>query len=373
MKVLLYSHSFYPAIGGLETVSLTLAKGFIENGIDVKVVTKTSGYESEQFSFKVIRNPLKKQRIALVKWADIILFNGASLALQPWILLFRKPFIWIHIGYQVSCIDGLGWADGKKAPLKPLPSFLYHYRLNGWKKGIKDGGKLLLRQIFAKYIVTKNIAITKWMLEIQPLPRQIHIYNPFPANQFSNNQTDDTHYDFLYLGRIVSEKGVATLLKAFAKVYFSKKCSLRLLVIGDGDLKQKMEQLAKELTISKAVIFTGKQTGQELRDWINKCRIAIIPSEWYEPMGVVALELMAAGKNMIVAEKGGLKECVEDAGLYFPNGDEDALAVQMIRLLEDDSLRKLQVIKAKERVNEFLPSIFISKYITLLKSVVNQN
>jgi glycosyltransferase involved in cell wall biosynthesis len=288
-------------------------------------------------------------------------------------LLFKKPFIWIHIGYQVSCIDGLGWVDGKNAPLKPFPSFLFHYRLNGWKKGIKDGTKLLLRRIFAKYIVTQNVAITKWMLEMQRLPRQIHIYNPFPVDQFANTYADDPQYDFLYLGRIVSEKGIATLLKAFAKVYFSKKCSSKLLIIGDGDMKQKMEQLADKLAITDAVIFTGKQTGQKLKDWINKGRIAIIPSEWYEPMGGVAVELMACGKNLIVSEKGGLKECVEDAGLCFPNGDEDALAAQMIRLLDDTSLRKLQAIKAKERASQFMPSIFISKYITLLQSVVNQN
>jgi glycosyltransferase involved in cell wall biosynthesis len=375
LKVLLYSHFFYPDLGGLETVSLTLAQGFIQNGINCKVVTTTGDVEGgREFVFEVIRNPKRKQQRELVKWADVVLFNGASLALQPWVLLYRKPFVWVHVGYQVSCIDGLGWVNGTRAPIEPFASFQYHTKLKGLTWGVKEGLKLWIRRFFAKHLVTKNIAITEWMYKIQPLPRQVHIYNPFPTDQFIDTDNyAEPEYEFIYLGRIVSEKGVFTLLNAFARVINQEKISSRLLLIGDGKWRDKMETLAADLNISSFLTFAGKKSGKELVEFVAKGKIAIIPSEWFEPMGGVALELMAAGKNLIISEFGGLKECVGDVGLTFPNGNDEALAECMTRLLKDKSLQEEQKLKGKERIKLFEPSLFISQYIDLLKGLANKH
>lgn len=369
LKVLLYSHYFYPALGGLETVSLTLAEGFTGKGIDCKVVTISKSNGSREFPFQVIRNPGNKEQIQLVKWADVVLFNGASLALQPWVLLYGKPFVWVHVGYQVSCIDGLGWVNGVQAPIEPFKSFIYHTKQKGLGWGIKQAVKLCLRRFFAKYLVTKNIAITNWMSTMQPLPRQVHIYNPFPINQFLASSNDRPEYDFIYLGRIVSEKGISTLLKAFAIVIEKNVEPAKLLMIGDGQWMNRMQQLAKDLNIDQYINFAGKKSGKELVDGVATGRIAIIPSEWYEPMGGVALELMAADKNLIVSESGGLKECVGDVGLTFPNGNHEALADCMMKLLNDTSLQNEFKLKGRERIKLFDPSIFISQYVDLLKEI----
>ncbi|MHB8208748.1 glycosyltransferase family 4 protein [Mucilaginibacter sp.] len=374
LKVLLNSHFFYPSLGGLENVSLTLAEGFVTNGIECKVITVTLDDGTKEFSFDVIRNPNKKQKIELVKWADVILFNGASMALQPWVLLYRKPFVWVHQGYQVSCIDGLGWVDGNSAPIGVYKSIIYHIKLRGLKAGITDGAKLILRGFIAKNLVTKNIAITTWVQNLQPLPNQVQIYNPFPLDQFLSDfeYKSEPEYDFVYLGRIVSEKGVSTLLKAVALLIHQQGIDASLLLIGDGKWRGKMETLATDLKISDFVTFAGKKSGPQLVESVSKGKIAVIPSEWYEPMGGVALELMAAGKNLIASEYGGLKECVGDAGLTFKNGDSVELAECMSKLLNDEALQEEQKVIGKERVKQFHPSIFVAQYITLLKSIINK-
>ncbi len=371
LKVLLFSHYFYPSLGGIETVSLTLAQGFLKNNIACKVITTTPDNVA-QFDFDVIRNPSLKQKIELVKWADLVLFNGVSLALQPWIILFGKPFVWIHAGYQVSCVDGLGWVDGIKAPLTPFKSIMFHIRLKGLIAGTKQGFKLLLKRFTAKYIVTRNVAITNWIQNIQPLPRQVRIYNPFPLGDFFEQKSTKPEYDFLYLGRIVSEKGVATLLKAFAKVTVRQGQHLTLLIVGSGNWEVKMKDLAAELNIANNVFFAGKKSGRDLADWVAKGGIAIVPSEWYEPMGGVCLELMAAGKNLIVSDKGGLKECVGNAGITFPNGDDEALADCMLLLLNDPVLRQEQVLLGQQQVKLFNPDIFVLEYIDLLKGILKR-
>ncbi|MDM0112976.1 glycosyltransferase family 4 protein [Variovorax sp. J22R133] len=371
MKVLLYSHVFPPSTGGVETVSLALAEGFAQRGVECKVLTRTPAEADTAYPFEVIRNADTARAKALVQWADVVLFNGASLALQPWVLLSGKPFLWVHVGYQASCIDGLGWVDGKPAPLTPWASVKFHAQREGWRRATTEGLKLMLRRFVARRLVTRNIAITQWMDSAQPLPRQVQIYNPFPIDRFhSPGRVREREFDFVYLGRLVSEKGVETLIRAFAKaVARSTTKRPRLLVIGDGERREELVQLAQSLSIESDVHFAGKQTGAALVDWVHKGRIGIVPSVWFEPMGGVAIELMAAGISLIVSQHGGLAECAGDAGLTFPNGDADALAECMLRLLSDPELERSLAQRAQDRAKSFMPDIFVDQYIELLRKV----
>ena len=369
MKVLLYSHAFHPSTGGVETVSMALAEGFARRGIECKVVTRTPRDPARQFPFELIDNPGTAKIRALVGWADVILFNGASLAMQPWVLLSGKPFLWVHVGYQAGCIDGAGWFDNQRTPLTPWASFRHHFRRSP-VRGLRDGLKLLLRRIVAERFVTRNVAITQWMDKALPLPRQVQIYNPFPIERFAAiGDPAGAEFDFMFLGRLVSEKGVDTLIRAFAEVAERHQEPVRLLIIGDGDRRAELTGLAAEMGVSDSVVFAGQHQGDSLAQWVAKGRIAVLPSVWYEAMGGVAVELMAAGRNLIVSEHGGLAECMGDAGMVFPNGDAAALAACMLRLLNDRALCAQQAARARERAARFAPEPFIDQYVALLEQV----
>ncbi|MCU4117727.1 glycosyltransferase family 4 protein [Variovorax sp. N23] len=372
MKVLLYSHAFHPSLGGVETVSMALAQGFIANGVACKVVTQSEadGGAAPGFGFEVIRRPGRAEARALVQWADVVLFNGASLALQPWVLLQRKPFVWVHVGYQAACIDGLGWVDNAPAPLTPLASVRFHARRSGWGFALREGLKLALRRAVAKRAVHRNVAITRWMDQALPLPRQVQIYNPFPIAQFAGADRPNPEFEFFYMGRMVQEKGVDVLVHAFAEVLRRRGPGPRLLLIGDGGARPDVERIVAEHGIGDAVVFAGKQSGVALVDWVGRGGIGVLPSVWYEPMGGVTIELMAAGKCLIVSAQGGLAECVGDAGLVFPNGDAMALADRMLELLHDPARRDALAAAARERARQFLPERFVAQYIALLRDVI---
>lgn len=370
MKVLLYSHAFHPSLGGVETVSMTLAQGLVANGIDCKVVTQSEGASSESLGFDVVRKPGQAQARALVRWADVVLFNGASLALQPWVLLARKPFVWVHVGYQAGCIDGLGWVDNAPAPMTPWASVRFHARRSGWPRALREGLKLALRRAMALHGVDRNVAITHWMDAALPLPRQQHIYNPFPIAQFAGADRPDPEFDFFYMGRIVQEKGVDVLVRAFARVLQRHGAGPRLLLIGDGGARADIERLVSELGLSQSVVFAGKQSGPALVEWVARGGIGVLPSVWYEPMGGVAIELMAAGKCLIVSAQGGLAECVGDAGLVFPNGDVEALSGCMLQMLQEPQQRQALASAARLRSQHFLPERFVAQYIALLQDVI---
>ena len=373
MKVLIYSHVFLPSIGGIEIVSATLADNLIKLNVECTVVTNTANELPDNFSYPVIRKPSFLQKIALVKKHDVIHSNGASLAYFFVAILFNKPFIWTHGGYQVACIDGLGWVDGEKAPMTPWASYKFHIQRKGFISATLNFMKLLIR-IGASKFVSKNIAITEWVNRRQPLPRQMVIYNPFPITVFKDvkKSTSPIIYDFVYLGRLVSEKGVETLLRAFALLLMdSENVTKKLLLIGDGDRRKQYEALAVELNIIKNVHFAGKKTGKDLVDALCTSRIAVIPSEWEEPMGGVALELMAAGKPLIVSKNGGLAECVGAAALLFENSNFDELCNQMTILVKNPDMQVNLCMHADKQLDKFDPKLLTQEYVDMYRSVMN--
>jgi len=375
MKILLYSKAFYPMVGGIETVSAMMAALFNKLGHECDVLTPVINAEPDTFNYTVHRQPGILKTVKLVRQADIVMSNGASLAMVPYCLLLSRPFIWVHAGYQASCVDGLGWVDGEPAPLTPRASLAFHYRKSGLLYAIKSACKLYVRRFVCRHLVAMNVAVSDWVAMRQPFPKQIRIYNPFPIDRFADGaQAAESKYQFLYLGRLVSEKGVGTLIKALALlVDRHPNKPVTLLVIGDGNWRERLAALATEIGIADHIVFAGRRTGSELVKLVEACQIAVVPSEWEEPMGGVALELLAAGKPLIVSKNGGLAECAGAAALRFANGDHVALANCMAQLLEDTELRAALQQKGKEQLKKFEPELLAREYIRLFKQVLGNS
>lgn len=372
MKILLYSSVFWPSLGGVETITATLAENIVRLGQECIVVTETPSDQEDNRSYRVVRRPKLRERFELTRQCDLVHSNGASIALFPFAKLNHKPFIWTHNGYQVSCVDGLGWVDGEPAPMTPIPSLIYHFQKKGLIHFIRESVKLAIRRYVALQ-VDLNIAATEWVAKRQPLKNQIVSYTPYPLNQFKLSKGGvSKKYDFIYVGRLVSEKGVPDLIKAFHLLLSSPKgIGKKLAIVGEGAIRSDLEKLVLELKISDNVFFLGSQYGKDLLEIIAQSQIAVVPSVWEEPMGGVALELLAAGKNIIVSEFGGHAECVGNAGLKFKNGDYQSLCECMIKILTDESLTKQQLENASIQVERFDELNLTQKYVNIYQSIFN--
>jgi glycosyltransferase involved in cell wall biosynthesis len=377
MKILLYSSVFFPSLGGIETITATLAENLTLLGHQCIVVTETPSNENQIFGYKVIRRPIWKERLNLTRECDIVHSNGASVAMYPYARLSNKPFVWTHNGYQVSCVDGLGWVDGKPTPMTPLASLAYHFRKKGWIYGLKESIKLGIRRYVANH-VELNIAATHWVAKRQPLRNQIVAYTPYPINRFKsvNNINSNWKYDFIYVGRLVSEKGLPELINAFQLLvstpgYQEKKIA----IVGSGGMKHQLEAMIEDLHLQANVSLLGSKFGPELVNVIGQGKIGIVPSAYEEPMGGVSLELLAAGKNIIVSEYGGHTECVGEAGLKFKNGDAKSLYECMLKLLTDDILAREQQKNALTQLELFdelaLTKNYVDIYIDVIKKYKN--
>jgi glycogen synthase len=157
----------------------------------------------------------------------------------------------------------------------------------------------------------------------------------------------------LLIGRLVYEKGFQLALEAMPRVIAAVP-GTRFLVAGSGTHEEELKKQAKELGLMEHGTFLGWIGDDVLRSLYGIADLTVVPSI-YEPFGLVALEAMASGCPVIVADTGGLREVVphEGAGLRFRPRDPAALAEVAIRVLSDPALEARLVAEAHEHVRRF--------------------
>lgn len=145
----------------------------------------------------------------------------------------------------------------------------------------------------------------------------------------------------LYVGRLMKEKNVDTLIKSFSLVLEKIKDAV-LVIVGDGFLKTELEQLTHSLGISNKVIFTGRIPEKDLNMPFAIADLFVLPS-LVELQGLVLLEAMASGKSLLIAkskDSAATELLVEGKNGYtFKPKDKYDLAFKIIKLLKDKNLR----------------------------------
>ena len=162
----------------------------------------------------------------------------------------------------------------------------------------------------------------------------------------------------LGIGRHVPQKGFDVLLRAYA---MGRKSALEagqswpdLLLAGDGAQHETLQSLGQQLGLSEAVHFVGRVDRAGAVALFKGCSFFVLPSR-HEPMGIVNLEAMAAGKAVIASRVGGVPELVNDEenGLLVPPDDAPALAVALARLTNDAALNARLGENGARRVRDF--------------------
>src|SRR5213083_3011989 len=156
----------------------------------------------------------------------------------------------------------------------------------------------------------------------------------------------------LYVGRIVREKGIFTLIEAFDELRNRGK-DVSLVFVGEGPMK---EDLAKEILwrrLSDRVRLAGFVDERRLVSLYNSSDAFVLPSH-YEPFGMVALEAMASRVPVVVSDVGGLSEIVEDGvtGVKVPSSDPHALAEGILRVIDNRELSERLKENAYRAVQE---------------------
>lgn len=160
------------------------------------------------------------------------------------------------------------------------------------------------------------------------------------------------------VGRLHPDKDQATLIAAFAKILPSVP-NARLLIVGEGRLREALERQIDELGIAQQVKLTGR-IPSAFR--LFRAFDVFALSSNYEPFGMVLLEAMSAGIPIISSNCGGAPEVLGDAGMFFRVGDVDELSKKILEAHQEhehqkkrrtDSLQdRLQCLFSDEAVRE---------------------
>lgn len=139
---------------------------------------------------------------------------------------------------------------------------------------------------------------------------------------------------FLFLGRIVPEKGVHYLIEAFHRVHTDKK-----LVIAGGssdssDYQQRIQAMAES---DPRIVLTGFVQGRVLQELFSNAYAYVMPSD-LEGMPMSLLEAMAYGNCCLTSDIPECTEVVEDKALTFPHGSVDDLAAMLQKMADDPAM-----------------------------------
>ncbi len=320
----IFSRAFYPAIGGLERIAQLVATEAVGFGHQVEVVTDTIGIsnvDDQHFPFRIIRTSEYQTRVKAFKRADIVLMMNISLPglIAAWYA--GVPVVATHH----SC-----------------------YEVRTFRNFVLEN----LKRYLMRFIT--NISCSRYVAQQFGTPSTV-IPNAYDDTLFTQPAQLTRTRDFLFCGRLVSDKGADVCLRAFARVLESAP-DATLTLVGDGSELQSLQTLAKRLGVASQVSFTGALRGQELVAELQCHACMVVPSLWEEPFGIVALEGIACCDTVIVSRRGGLPEAVGDCGLVVEPSVEE-LAVAMVSVVNarragnplpgqpSDAMRKAHLVR----------------------------
>lgn len=173
---------------------------------------------------------------------------------------------------------------------------------------------------------------------------------------------DENELVYMYSGRITAEKGVLELIKAFNKLQeMNVKTPTKLLIIGESWFNSNIEtEYTKNLKnisrSNKNIIFTGFLNSKEIPKYLSASDIAVIPSLWEEPFGLVVLEAMAADLLIIATRSGAIPELINDDMAIMLDKNENVCNELLDALLEAQNfdIRESKINRMKSEFNKHI-------------------
>jgi glycosyltransferase involved in cell wall biosynthesis len=174
----------------------------------------------------------------------------------------------------------------------------------------------------------------------------------------------------VYTGRLVTYKGLPTLLAAWQKLDDADDRLLALVGAGGMDIhncEDDMRRYVQAHGLSGSVVFCGEV--DHVQEYLQASDAFVFPSE-NEAFGISVIEAMAVGIAVVSSDAGGLRDIIQDGvnGLRFPTGDCAQLTAALSRVLGDSDLRTRLGAEARKTVeNSYAEEVVVERYAALLQ------
>ena len=205
--------------------------------------------------------------------------------------------------------------------------------------------------------VAANITPTEWLGGLVKLPRVVAIAHGLEGGERERMAAEarlareNEALTIAFLGRLVTTKGVGTLMEA-ATILHRDGVRFRLLIIGDGPERGALEAAARDGKLNEFVRFAGRLGPEDMAAALSEAAMVAVPSLGGEVFGLVLVENMLRGLPVVASDLGAFVEVLGDGGLTFATGDARGLAAQLARLLGDPDLRAKLGAEGRKRAVE---------------------
>ncbi|MGL5086843.1 MAG: glycosyltransferase [Clostridium sp.] len=234
---------------------------------------------------------------------------------------------------------------------------------------VRDSYKPLIKESYnsARKLIAVGSGLKKELKEFSGREDIEVINNLVPIELFEEKRLNNRdEFIFFSLAFLEGEKGMDTLIKAFADGFKGTNCMLK--IGGAGSQRAGLEDLAEKLGVKTQVIFLGGLLRSEVSKYMNECDIFILASR-YETFGVVYIEALACGKPIIGTYNGGAEDIVNDFNGELVNIDDViSLKNSMINIKNNIDSYNSQDIK-NDCIRRFGKETFVSKILNVYNKI----
>jgi len=229
------------------------------------------------------------------------------------------------------------------SPLGPLPGIVHGCYRKSRLATASVAATVFLHQLLGtwKRYVDAFIVLSEYQKEMfvsAGLPKhKIHVKPNSCADIVISSVRHERRPVCIYVGRLSQEKGLQTLIEAWRQ-WGTNAPTLK--IIGDGDLREELQRLAKDLNVQ----FMGILGPEQVKEEMSAASLLILPSMGLEAFGLVVIEAMRLGTPVMVSDLGPLPDLVDhgDSGLIFQAGNSsDLISVLRDAWRNPETLRQL--------------------------------
>ncbi len=331
MKIIQISPYFPPHVGGVEYHVKELADGLVGRGHQVSVASSCGRWTGEMVRIPSIDLFYSPIPIKLPQFEADVFHSHIPSPLFAFMLRRATP----HVVTYHNDVVIPGRVNGHLMPRAFAASL---ERIN------ESMVRPVLEEAEIVIATTKSYASTSPVLKdyqhkLKIVPNAVNV-SLYPQVRKKENYV-------LYAGRMLSYKGVETLIFAMSEV--QKRTDLQLLLVGEGYDRSRLEELARRLHVRAK--FTGRLERSMFIDTISRAEMLILPTQnRLEAFGIVLLEAMACETPVLAFDTPGVNEVAENGGMIYTSMQE--LCELILELHENEQQRACLGDKGRRAVEE---------------------
>lgn len=336
MKIAIISPYYPPADGGIAVFVKELSYELTEKGIDIQMISREG---PENFNIPGSKQDFIKKSVKMLSDFKPDVINAHS----NWMTI--KASLDYKKKYDKDVKVIFTFHTGLKQPLTGIKKIAFEKMLNRCNV-VTFVSSALKNEIMAKYKITAKTAITYGgVREITPDLEELRKFK-------TRHNIDDNDSLITFIGPFewkMKVEGIKILIKSFKEISV-KENNVKLLLVGNGQLRNELEEVVKNLHLNDKVIFTG---------FVSDVSIPLHFTSVYahislqEGLPLALLEAMSASVPVVASRTGGIPEVItdEENGLLV-NSEISSISEAIIKLLKDDTFREALGDKGKADVDD---------------------